>query len=66
LTVSYKETTQTKGKNAKPGKFCPGGPKWGMEYAVFFNILELMGEKHSLQKSFVIMKKTHAKNGCIC
>jgi hypothetical protein len=38
----------------------------GMEYAVFFNILELIGEKHSLQKSFVIMKKTHAKNGCIC
>jgi hypothetical protein len=35
---TYRVATQTKEKNLKPGKFCPGGPKWGMEsYFVYFS-----------------------------
>jgi hypothetical protein len=40
----------------------------GMENALFFNILAPMGkdEKHSLQRRFEIVKKTHEKNKYIC
>jgi hypothetical protein len=38
---------QTKGKNPKPGKFFTGGPKWGMENAMFFNILVPMGKRRN-------------------
>jgi hypothetical protein len=36
-------TSQTKGRSPKPETFFPGGPKWGMDNAVFFNILAPMG-----------------------
>jgi hypothetical protein len=44
---TYRRTTQTSGKNLKPGKFCPGGPKWGMENVVFLNILAPMARRET-------------------
>jgi hypothetical protein len=59
-----------KGKVRNPENVIRGGvSKWVMEIAMFFNILAPMGnkeEKHSTQRSFVIMKKALAKNGYIC
>jgi hypothetical protein len=35
---TYRRTTQTKGKNLKPGKFCSRGSEMGMENDMFLNI----------------------------
>jgi hypothetical protein len=45
---TYRGTSQTNGKNLKPGTFCAGGPKWEMENAMFFNILAPMGKTRNI------------------
>jgi hypothetical protein len=42
----YRGTTQTKGKNLKPGKFLPRGvPKWGMESSAYKSECSIIVQK---------------------
>jgi hypothetical protein len=40
--------TQTTRKNLKPGNFFPGGPKWGIEDAVFFRYIDSDGKTRTI------------------
>jgi hypothetical protein len=60
---TYRGNTDTKGKKSKTRGSEMGNAKRSVLHYTFTYEQD---EKHILQKSFEIMKKTRAKNGYIC
>jgi hypothetical protein len=65
--AAYRGSIKTRRKNLIPAKFCPRFKNgwWKMQYFPI-HWHRWQDEKHTLLRSILIMKKTHAKNWYIC